>query len=579
MKKIISIVLLISICFSCFSTSILAETQNSNQEQTVSKVRYYYLDNDNATMTEDSSVFEQNIGVDDEIEVVLELDYTIPVCNCKKEISECNTDAEINDVLIQHRNEIKRINYENNLTFMDEHNITEASTDYSIMYSHYSPYIILFFDSYSDYSEYDSSILSLANEDSVTGINIGVPIGSQSSATRVSKGSVPTYPIEDAISDIDASDQTYNGTGIKIGIIEAEGIAYSSSNSDLNDLTIYTNGETVSNHAVNVTRALCGSRGVARNVDSVYIYHSSSISSMPSAMDWMVANGCNIVNISKSTEGLNGQYHWTSAMLDYYICYYWITCIVSAGNNGEATDHNVSNYAMGNNVIAVASTDSRNNISTFSSYGVDDNIYSRKPTIAAPGTKMICGSSTLNGTSFAAPMVAGVVAKLMDEFYELTAYPEIVAAVLIASATKVNGQSSDWDTDAGAGRVNYSNARGLINTNNCISFSNTTDSLGTKFSQTIAVTPGKNIKFVFFGIVNSETRNSSYSVATNSYTDYDLKIYNNSINELAASVSLTNIEYIYYCNQLYTTIEIEIIQYTPLLSDNEEYAGIVWSYE
>lgn len=587
MKKVISLLLMISIMITCSSIVTFAEesTVTIKQESestgiTLPKIRYYYTDECNdIVMTNNVQEFNDNITSDEQIEVVFELEYDVDDCDCKNSLDATSTDLEVEMVKMEHRNKMKEIHIRDNNEFLIDSGLSLSSESYTITMSEYSPFVQIVFDNFNDYQDYDLQIIGLADLDSVLGINIGVPLASGTTATRVNAASVGTYQMQDAIDDVNASSQTYDGSGVTVGIIEAYGVAYTYSDSELGSLNIHTIGTSSDTHAINVTRIFCGSNGLARNVDEVYIYHSPGSSTMISAMDWMVANGVDVINTSKSTPNLNGQYHWTSALLDYYIRYEFITYVNSAGNDGATSDSDTCNYGMGYNVIAVGATDVSNNISTYSSFGVDSGIYSRKPTISAPGTNIIIGGDNIGrGTSYSAPIVAGIIAKLMDEYAFLKVYPEVVVASIIASATPVNGQTSTWDDHAGSGRIDYQRAREAVS--NYVSFSFSNDSVGNvRIAETLSGVTNKSIKVAAFWLVNSTTTNSSGEILLNNHTDYDLNITDADGEWITGSYSLKNIEIKSYDCGANSNIILQIEQYSERKTSDKEWGAFTWVYE
>ena len=151
-----------------------------------------------------------------------------------------------------------------------------------------------------------------------------------------------------------------------------------------------------------------------------------------------------------------------SALLDYTIEKYKITCVNAAGNNYD--NNSIITPSNGLNVICVGSISKNKKISDFSGAGMDSNYTSAlyKPTLVAPGEELKGipnKSGTATGTSFAAPFVTGIVALLMEEFPDLKYHPEQIMSVLTDSCLSVRGQNSFHDHDAGFGLVNYKNAR------------------------------------------------------------------------------------------------------------------------
>ena len=530
-------------------------------------------------MTNSSQEFCNNVATDELIEVVFELEYDIDDCDCKKSLDVNSTDIEVEQIKMKHRDRMQEIHTQDNYDFLLDSGLSLTSDSYTITMSKYSPFVQILFDDYNDYQKYNLQIIGLAELDSVLGINIGVPLASGTDATRVAASSVGAYQMQDAIDDINASSQTYDGSGVIVGVIEAYGVAYANSDSELGGLEIHTMGTSSDEHAIDVTRVFCGSNGLARGVDKVYIYHSPVSSSMISAMDWMVENAVDVINTSMSAAGLNGQYHWTSALLDYYVRYEFITYVNSAGNDGTKSDSDTCNFGMGYNVIAVGATDVSNNISTYSSYGVDSGIHTRKPTIAAPGTNIIIGGDNIgSGTSYSAPVVAGVIAKLMDEYPILKVYPEFVIASIIASATPVNGQTGDWDTHAGAGRIDYQRAREAVD--NCVWFSFSDDSVDdVRIERKISGVAYKTIKVVAFWLVNSTTMSSNDNILLNNHTDYDLSITDAHGDWIAGSYSLKNIE-VESCDcGANRSVILQIEQYLERNTSDADWGAFTWVYE
>lgn len=121
------------------------------------------------------------------------------------------------------------------------------------------------------------------------------------------------------------------------------------------------------------------------------------------------------------------------------------------GNNNDTTDTYPANYDLPN-VIAVAATDNRDQIASFSNYGT------AKVHVAAPGVKILStvkngGYDTFSGTSMATPHVAGIAALMLSVNPSLS-YAQI-KDTLIRTSDKVRGLSRK--VKAG-GRVNVYNA-------------------------------------------------------------------------------------------------------------------------
>jgi serine protease AprX len=132
-----------------------------------------------------------------------------------------------------------------------------------------------------------------------------------------------------------------------------------------------------------------------------------------------------------------------------------VVVVNSAGNSGfHATHNTLGAPADGAHVLAIAAVDATGARASFSSVGpsADGRIkpdlaaQGQSVTVAFPGT--VSGYGTANGTSFSCPLVAGVVALLLQ--VNPGATPEDIAGVLRSTA----GQAGRPDTLLGWGIVN-----------------------------------------------------------------------------------------------------------------------------
>jgi hypothetical protein len=159
---------------------------------------------------------------------------------------------------------------------------------------------------------------------------------------------------------------------------------------------------------------------------------------------------------------------------DYIVRYIWDTVTASAGNNGTCAQKGyVNSVGSGYNVIAVGNYDDRGTVTPsdnvmYPSSSWDDPVSTHsdreKPEVSAPGTAIkstimsptgSCDNAEIgSGTSFSAPMVAGLAAGLMQAKPSLGAYPELMKALILAGALdNVEGSPAMSERD-GAGGVN-----------------------------------------------------------------------------------------------------------------------------
>jgi subtilisin family serine protease len=165
-------------------------------------------------------------------------------------------------------------------------------------------------------------------------------------------------------------------------------------------------------HVAGIIAALnntIGVVGVGPNIDLYAIKvlnanGSGYLSDVIEGLDWAVANGMQVVNMSLGTSQDVQSFH--DAIVRAYNA--GVTIVAAAGNSGGA----VSYPAAYPEVIAVSATDQNNQIASWSSRGPEVDL-------AAPGVNIYStykGQSyaTLSGTSMAAPHVSGAAALIID---------------------------------------------------------------------------------------------------------------------------------------------------------------------
>jgi subtilisin family serine protease len=165
-------------------------------------------------------------------------------------------------------------------------------------------------------------------------------------------------------------------------------------------------------HVAGIIAALnnsIGVIGVGPNIDLYAIKvlnaaGSGYLSDVIEGLEWAVANGMQVVNMSLGTSQDVQSFH--DAISKTYGA--GVTIVAAAGNSGGA----VSYPAAYPEVIAVSATDENNQIASWSSRGPEVDL-------AAPGVNIYStykGSTykTLNGTSMAAPHVTGAAALVID---------------------------------------------------------------------------------------------------------------------------------------------------------------------
>lgn len=113
--------------------------------------------------------------------------------------------------------------------------------------------------------------------------------------------------------------------------------------------------------------------------------------------------------------------------------------VIAAGNEGSSSWHYISTPADADSVMAVGAVDTLGNVAAFSSFGPSSN-GRIKPNVAATGLRAIVASPNTglpvvsNGTSFAAPNMAGLTTCLWQAFPEYNNM--VILDVMQRSASK-----------------------------------------------------------------------------------------------------------------------------------------------
>lgn len=165
-----------------------------------------------------------------------------------------------------------------------------------------------------------------------------------------------------------------------------------------------------------------------------YAYYSD----IAECITWAADNGARVANVSFDAAGSG-----TVASAAGYMKNRGGLVTISAGNTGAQNA-----YSPNDALLAIAATDSSDVRSSFSSYGdyVD---------LAAPGSGILTtrkggGTVTVSGTSFSAPVTAGVIALMISANPSLG--PEQLETLLLSTSEDLGEPGAD--TFYGAGRIN-----------------------------------------------------------------------------------------------------------------------------
>lgn len=280
--------------------------------------------------------------------------------------------------------------------------------------------------------------------------------------------------------------QGITGSGVNVAVLENGAIAFA--NPYLTDGSYYNSSGPAGDHATAIAGIIASTdatnKGIAYSAslisaNSNSLYESDTIS----ACEWAITNNADVISISWGSES-DLYLQRMDMYFDHIVEYHHKTVTTAAGNSAAAGGTGqIISPALGYNMITVGAindVDSSNwgddTMASYSSYKNPHSTYEdrEKPEVVAPGGEY--GSSTMvstmisspwisdrgAGTSYAAPVVAGEAALMMQQQSALKSWPETVKAIIMASAIhNIQGESRLSDRD-GAGAVDSSKAIATI---------------------------------------------------------------------------------------------------------------------
>lgn len=236
----------------------------------------------------------------------------------------------------------------------------------------------------------------------------------------------------------DVADLTQlNGSGVTIGILDSDTPGgYEEGQIDESKLVVLGN-ELVrdGSHAANTVNILIGPGGIARGINKVYCT-AHWASSFFDCLELLVENGVTVINGSfMNSYRNNNAYHSYEKWFDYMIDKHQLTVIMSAGNGAnksEVIKHPLWVPAGSYNAITVGAmhdnySTEKDDDSVFDYSSYDTQGGCSKPDFIAPAN---LGGG---GTSSSAPVVTGLVAMMLQLKPSLSAHPQVIKAILMAS--------------------------------------------------------------------------------------------------------------------------------------------------
>ena len=190
-------------------------------------------------------------------------------------------------------------------------------------------------------------------------------------------------------------------------------------------ITYLTNGVTmpVVNHSTSVARILVGSNGVAPNAHLIATSYNA-YGSLQECIEEVLDHNVSVINMSfGDTSNRNSYYEPLEQWVDHIAQQHHVTVVKSAGNDGIWST--VTSPGLAFNILTVGGINTQNtsdrtddtmfniNSTNGTSTGNGETNGCAKPDFLAPAY-FYDGNNAHIGTSYAAPIVAGIVAQMIQ---------------------------------------------------------------------------------------------------------------------------------------------------------------------
>ena len=485
------------------------------------------------TLTEE---IQESINMNEEVTISLKLDYDLLDTSSLLPPEGCSLERARE--LKRQRRELGRAYYTRNNNMLVQ---KIDGKNYKNRYvSTYLP-VIEYSYTVEEFNKNKNSILSsLSTSSDVKTIDV---VGSDKKEDQVLKALAKSNA-----SSLYSSSNTYKGSGINIGVLEA-GIAdkdhssLSGVNLTVRDEWYYV--ETKTEHATMMVSILAHQeKGI---VPDAHIFSVEANGSLTSELDWLVDNDVDIINISMRKNASLGEYNDISAECDYVAKQYGVMIVAASCNkDSDNPQGKVGNPGLGYNVLTVGNHSLIDELDESSGYIVVNG--PAKPNLVAVGSNVeIPGFTGENfGTSISTAIMTGMISALMSQYSDLIGNPGKVMALTMASCAPVTGTLGNTETNGlnekwGTGLFNYGQAVQGKNSIYVVNNTNTLSAVGGVLVGTLpcGFTIGKPIRISAYWQANA-TGNSSET----SKTTYFMELYD-AANKLIATSTCGSSNYMY----------------------------------
>ena len=485
------------------------------------------------TLTEE---IQESINMNEEVKISLKLDYDLLDTSSLLPPEGCSLERARE--LKRQRRELGRAYYTRNNNMLVQ---KIDGKNYKNRYvSTYLP-VIEYSYTVEEFNKNKNTILSsLSTSSDVKTINV---VGSDKKEDQLSAALAKSNA-----SSLYSSSNTYTGSGINIGVMEAgiadkDHAALSGVNLTVRDEWYYV--ETKTDHATMMVSILANQTGGI--VPNAHIFSVEVSGNLTSELDWLVDNDVDIINISMHKNASLGEYNDISAECDYVAKQYGVMIVAASCNKNEKNPQGkVGNPGLGYNVLTVGNHSLIDELDESSGYIVVNG--PAKPNLVAVGSNVeIPGFTGENfGTSISTAIMTGMITALMSQYSDLIGNPGKVMALTMASCAPVTGTLGNTETNGlnekwGTGLFNYGQAVQGKNSIYVVNNTNTLSVIGGVLIGTLpcGFTIGKPIRISAYWQANA-TGNSSET----SKTTYFMELYD-AANKLIATSTCGSSNYMY----------------------------------
>lgn len=366
-------------------------------------------------------------------------------------------EKELTDKYVLSRRDVSRTKYsQKSSKITSDFKIDESSI---VFKSSYAPVIVA--------NLTVSEIEQLKTDSRIEEIGYYVPVVGYDLSVTEDSSVDNLLAVEREASGISKTNDVLNLTGnnVKVGMLETG--CPDTDNVSINGANITVNDEnTTSEHASNTARIIVGdSDGVAKNAQ---LYSVSNPEELAEAntfdytqFEWLLSQGVSVINLSYNLRytgqgyNLDYTYYFTEKWIDHLVSYHNVTVVVASGNEGDLPNSRIGSPGLAHNVITVGgyitnftATTSDDFIAPYSNWSNSGGGYYgiEKPDVIMPsqvttidniGASLSNMTNTndlvSNGTSWSAPMLTGSIALMLELKPSLSAYPQAIKAIVMAS--------------------------------------------------------------------------------------------------------------------------------------------------